>query len=640
MARDALFPLALLAFYGLAFGVAALGVSPPAFDDHPGQLYRLWHVIARGPAPWAWNPDWWAGYPELQFYPPGFAYLGALLQRASVNAVPVATAYQLLVWLAYLAPGATTFLALARILRSGWLALPAAFVALTLSAGVASGVEGGVHVGMLGARLAWALIPLLLLVLVPWIDEGRRPSRAAAVIVMAIVLFHPAALPAAVVVVALGALAQPPRRARLVAGVLSLVVAAALTGFWTLPLIFRLDNARALAWGEAPAVGGLGIALELLTLIARSRGAAPSARVVTHFPWVMIAVVLVVRLALEPLGLRWLPANRIVDGAWIALIMAAGLGWSGVRVTTPESARPLFPRREVLTTLAGVLLVIAPVWASQSRALMLWPRAAEWPSLPSLERGLRLPDLWAALRSAPPGRVLFVRSGVPLVYGAGAGREWYRPHTHVTALAPVFSGRAIVNGTFTHPSPIAALIYRGDAGPGAITRLVEQLDGISLFGQPLETLEPAAFNRYADALGVSAVVATDEDAPRLRALEENPAFTRADAPAPFLMYVRRDGIELPRAIGRGRWQISLTPDGDDWVSTRTAYYPLWRARVQGASVETRRGRLGDLQVRLDRAGGARTVELDYGPGTPEIAGIVVTLVGVIALVALRPRAAG
>ncbi len=26
---------------------------------------------------------------------------------------------------------------------------------------------------------------------------------------------------------------------------------------------------------------------------------------------------------LEPLGLRWLPANRVVDGAWIALILAA-----------------------------------------------------------------------------------------------------------------------------------------------------------------------------------------------------------------------------------------------------------------------------------------------------------------------------
>src|SRR5713101_6796961 len=102
------------------------------------------------PAPWAWNPDWWAGYPELQFYPPGFAYAGALLQRASVNALSVSAAYQALVWIAYLAPGLTAFLALARLLRSGWLALPGAFVALTLSAGTTSGVEGGVHIGMIG----------------------------------------------------------------------------------------------------------------------------------------------------------------------------------------------------------------------------------------------------------------------------------------------------------------------------------------------------------------------------------------------------------------------------------------------------------------------------------------------------------
>src|SRR5256712_10643215 len=139
----------MLALTGHAIGILSFGFSPPAFDDHPGQLYRLWHVVTRGPAPWAWNPDWWAGYPELQFYPPGFAYAGALLQRASVNALSVSAADQALVWIAYLAPGLTAFLALARLLRSGWLALPGAFVALTLSAGPTSGVEGGVHIGMI-----------------------------------------------------------------------------------------------------------------------------------------------------------------------------------------------------------------------------------------------------------------------------------------------------------------------------------------------------------------------------------------------------------------------------------------------------------------------------------------------------------
>jgi hypothetical protein len=635
--RDSLAPLALLGVYGLAFATAALGTGPLASDDHPGQLYRLWHVIARGPAPWAWNPDWWAGYPELQFYPPGFAYLGALVQRASVNSLSVATAYQTIVWITYLAPGLTTFLALARVLRSGWRALPGAFVALTLSAGVSSGVEGGVHVGMLGARLAWALIPLLLLVLVPWIEQGARPPRAAALVVASIVLTHPAALPAAVALIAIGAVVRPPRRQRLAGALPVLAIAAALTAFWTLPLLFRLENTRALAWGEAPAVGGFGAALALLALVglARARTAGASGLVVALFPWAMVLVVVVDRFALEPLGLRWLPANRVVDGAWIAFVLAAALGWSGAR--RGAEPRAYFPRREIVTGLAATLLAVVVSWPSQ-RTLTLWPRAADWPSLATVERGLRLTDLWPALREAPPGRVLFVRSAVPLVYAFQGRREWYRPHTHVTALAPTFSGRAIVNGTFTHPSPIAALTYRGDAGPGPITKLVEQLDGASLFGRALDALDTTTFNRYAEQLGISVVVALDEDATRLGALDDNRAFARRESPPPFLIYVRREAVTLPRAVAGGRWTITLAGERDAWVTTHTAYYPLWRARAEGGPLETRRGADGDLEVKLDGGGGARAVELDYGPGVPEIAGLVVTAVGVAGLAVFRRRA--
>jgi len=643
--RDSLFPLALLVAYGLAFGMAALGASPLGVDDHPGQLYRLWHVVTRGPAPWAWNPDWWAGYPELQFYPPGFAYAGALLQRASVNALSVSAAYQALVWIAYLAPGLTAFLALARLLRSGWLALPGAFVALTLSAGTTSGVEGGVHIGMIGARLAWAFVPLLLLLLVPWIEEDRRLPSSAALLVAAILLTHPAAMPAAGTLIAVGALVRPPRGARLGSALVALGLATAMTAFWTLPLVLRLEHTRALAWGDPPGVGGgFGVSLALLALLglARARGAGRSAFVVALFPWAMALVTLVDRFALEPLGVRWLPANRVADGAWIAFILAAGLGWSGARGTNGHTARRAdaeprsrFRRREVLIGLAGVLLVV--LLSLRPGTFTLWPRAADWPSLRSVERGLRLGDLWTALREAPPGRVLFVRSAVPLVYGAPQGTEWYRPHTHVTALAPVFAGRAIVHGTFTHPSPIAALIYRGDAGPGPITRLAEQLDGRSLFGRPLESLDPETFNGYAERLGISVVVALDEDASRLRALDDNRVFAKRASPAPFLIYVRREAVVLPRAVAAGRWTITLPADRDGWVSTRTAYYPLWRARVQGEPIATRRGDLGDLEVRLSGSGSPRAVDLAYGPSTPEIAGIVVSVVGGVVWLVLSGR---
>src|SRR5262249_62264572 len=118
-------------------------------------------------------------YPELQFRPPGAAYAGALVRLASLTTLSVPASYHALVWIAYLAPGLTAFLALARILGSGWRALPGAFLALTVSAGAASGVEGGVHIGLGGGPLPWAPGPPPLPAPVP-LPQGARatPRRA------------------------------------------------------------------------------------------------------------------------------------------------------------------------------------------------------------------------------------------------------------------------------------------------------------------------------------------------------------------------------------------------------------------------------------------------------------------------------
>ena len=60
----------------------------------------------------------------MQFYPPAFAYAGALLHWGSLGAVSVPGAYVALLWLACLAPGLTTLIALSRVQRSAWRALP------------------------------------------------------------------------------------------------------------------------------------------------------------------------------------------------------------------------------------------------------------------------------------------------------------------------------------------------------------------------------------------------------------------------------------------------------------------------------------------------------------------------------------
>jgi hypothetical protein len=155
--------------------------------------------------------------------------------------------------------------------------------------------------------------------------------------------------------------------------------------------------------------------------------------VLVWWPWAIAVVVAVDALALEPLGVRWLPADRVMDSFWLTLVLAAGLG-AGLLLER-------LPGRRVIVTPAlgiGAALVAVVLSLAGDGTLAVWAKPGAWPSYPPTERGLRLPALWTALRTAPAGRVLFVRSGVPLVYG----RDWWRPHTHITALTPPRSSTA------------------------------------------------------------------------------------------------------------------------------------------------------------------------------------------------------
>src|SRR5262249_62363616 len=131
--------------------------------------------------------------------------------------------------------------------------------------------------------------------------------------------------------------------------------AGAWRAFWPGPLLLRLATARALAWGEPPSIGRLGWLLVILALVGFWGARGPAARVMARLPWAMLVIVLLDRVALEPLGARFLPANRVADGALIALILAAALGWSGLR--RPHNGGT--PRREILVSLVRMLLLAA-----------------------------------------------------------------------------------------------------------------------------------------------------------------------------------------------------------------------------------------------------------------------------------------
>jgi hypothetical protein len=631
-------PPALLSVYAVAFGWRALGGGLLVFDDHPGQLYRLAHAITLGLAPWHFNPGWWAGYAELQYYPPGFAWLGALIHLASAGALDLAAVYRILLWLAWLLPGVAVYALLRRALGDPWLALPGAFIALTLSAGSRSGVEEGLRWGLIAARLGWGVLPLLALCLLRWAGGATRPPLASAPLVAAVILLHPAHAPAAAALVALAALHATPRRARLGEAALILAAGLALAAIWLLPLLAHLRMALPLAWADAGLLT-LGrrfvsqpvlLTLALLTLVAwRLRARLPilpdgGARWLLGLAPAMLIVIVLDALIVEPLGVAWLPADRLVDGLYLGLVLGGGAGFAAL----------VAGRARLAVAAVVALAVCVPLaWGPDEPGLTLWPRAREWPREQEVTRGLRMDALWEAIRQAPPGRVLFLRSAVPLDWRP----EWWRPHTHLTALTPLRTGRAIVGGTFTHPSPVAGLVYTGLAAPRPITMLAEQRDGRSLFGRPLEELSPETFNQLARSLGIGLVVALEEDMGKLGFMTDNQSVRSLSRMGSFRLFALADAVAEPVPIGTQRWRISLPASAPGWVSLPIAYSPLWRARGEGAPLAVRRDERGLLAVML--VAPVSSVELEHRAGPAEWAGGALSLGAVLALLAVWWRRA-
>jgi hypothetical protein len=638
-------PPLLLVAYGMLFARKAFEGGLLVFDDHPGQLYRVAHALSEGLAPWRLNPGWWAGYAELQFYPPGLSYLGALVHYASLATLDAARVYQLLLWVVFLLPGLCAYLFLARVLRDPWLALPGAFVALTLSAGSRSGVEEGLRWGMVAARLGWGLLPLLGLSLCDFVEgRRRRPPLSSAVLLAAIILTHPAHAPAGIALVLLAAWRAPgSRAARLRESALLAAAAVGLTAFWLLPLIARLDMARPLAWGEARlSTIALGLAEQPLLLVLMGASAlslsvarrativSPTSLWLSDLPPALALLIILDASVAQPLGLAWLPADRLVDSFLLAVIPSASL--------IIAAAHRRWPRAPDWA-LAFAAIAASAVLSSLHRpepSLSLWPRSwpSEWPKYDVVARGVRMPALWEALAQGPPGRVLFVRSSVPLESRPG----WQRPHSHLTALTPVHAGREILHGTFTHPSPVAGLVYTGSSGHRAITLLAEARDGQALFGRPLSGLTPAEFDPLADRLRVSMVVALDEDQGQLGFVSDSTQWSRPSRIGPFLVFASRQPRPTPERAGPQRWRLTVPAREAGWLPTGMAYSPLWQAGRDGHRLAGRRDDLGLLEVHAP-AGGAGVIDLAHVPGVLEWAGLALS--GLTALgVVFRPHGEG
>jgi hypothetical protein len=338
----------------------------------------------------------------------------------------------------------------------------------------------------------------------------------------------------------------------------------------------------------------------------------------------MLIVIALDALVAEPLGAAWLPSDRLVDGLHLGLVLGGAAGFAALAAAR---ARP------AVAAVVALAACVPLAWGPDEPGLTLWPRTREWPREEEVTRGLRMDALWDAIRQGPPGRVLFLRSAVPLDWRP----EWWRPHTHLTALTPLRTGRAIVGGTFTHPSPVAGLLYTGSAAQRPLTMLAEQRDGRSLFGRSLDGLSPETFEQLARSLGIGLVVALEQDAGKIEFLTTNPHVKSLPRIGSFRLFSLADPVPELVPIGPQRWRISVTAVSPGWASLPVAYSPLWLASGDGAPLAVRRDERGLLEVAVK--GPVSAVELEHRAGTAEWAGGALSLGAAIALLAVWWRRA-
>lgn len=623
----------------LRFGAAVVAVvapvvalallSPKLFDrgahalsDHPYRFTQLvWarEALAAGTNPLGWAPRVWGGYPDLQFYPPGFTLVGAGLGR--LFGLDDESAYHWLTILVYLLPAASGAVCLLALRARPAVAALGGFLAGYLAFGV-SGTISGTGYGTVASRLSLGLAPLAVAALV--VVARRAPDRRllltplAAALVAAVAVSHPYhLLPTAVV--GLAVTYDRTRRDGWLRTWIVLVAGFSLAGVWWVGQLLYADLAAPFLWAN----------LEWRALL-RPIFARP-------WDWWLLVGATVVGAGLsfrrrseEPFVLyRALPLLL----ALVAFVKVVVVDVAAVHVLDPlRLADDLF----LWTALASPLVLEALVrmlpgvpWLRIAVAVSVAPLALGWVAA---ERPLVQPDRLYALRlgaldqfgvrelaadlEGEQGRVLFVSS---TAFGGSV---------HVGAYIAWLAQREYLGGTSTHPAPLQPILLYG---PGAteVRDLANYFDDRSLFGIAWADAidDPEARGRlvgHLRALGVTQVVAErgpgGEPTDPVRFAEAHPEVLAPDAEAGNFRVYRvvdaRPGriavvdgeatvLTAEETTVRTRAQVSVPERAD--VRLRYLASPYWTVEVDGRRVQPAVDEL--RQFRLDLPEGVHEVVL-------------------------------
>ena len=654
-----------------------LGETLFAWGDHPGQFMRFWYPLAHavpesGSWLWGvigWNPTWYAGYPEIQFYPPGTTLLGILLNIVTFGQLGPEQVYNFIPAIAFALPLFTCYaflryaLAPLGFIPSALAGLTAGFLAISLKP-MWGGIDG-VVIGLMGERLAFAFAPLVLLG--GWLlVEKPTPVRlaTASLLLSALLLLHPFHAPALVLAVTCYALARlqwrvpnlVPPLARRFGNQLAwltawLLLAIGLVAWWVVPLLghytpyaaalVRATTDQVITWFDAGKIEWLWLAALMSLMLLAQRHPRVEATVGTLallIPLLIGGILFNDQILLARFGITVFDPIRFIAEYYLALILLVGCAVAAV------TSRFLW-RIPWLATICTLVVVatLRPYLPEAWRDLRSHMTVPSMSTLGGMMQHPAFSGYWDALRNDPTtGRIFFVSNYLQLT-----GDDGVITPTTVNSMTPYLTGREIVGGTFSHWSPVARWLWVGDPFATLLPAQVESGDSRQLFGTSWDQLSIAQLIANLTKLNITTIVAGTGDQQAITLFDSSPRFARYWENSYFVIYhlVENTGewIAPENAVARltekraRRWVIEVEQSGPDaTLLLKMGHFPLWQATLNGQSLPLSMTS-ESLQELLLPVGGPYSVVLDYREGFYEWSGLVITITTILALAAVLYR---
>jgi hypothetical protein len=617
----------------------------------------------------SWNPTWYAGYPEMQFYPPGTTLLGIFLHYLTFGQLPPEQLYNLLPATAFALPLFTCYAflryALAPLgrLPSILAGLAAGFLAISLKP-MWGGIDG-VGIGLMGERLAFGFAPLVLLAGWRFVEQPSALALSIASLALALLLLlHPFHAPALVIAIALYAIVRLQwhtlpgdapllfRSGKQLLGLTGwLLLSVGLVAWWVLPLLahytpyaaalVRASTDQVITWFDAGRIEWLWLAgLMALMLMAshhpRVEGTVSVLALLA--PLLVGGILFNDQVLLARFNITVLDPIRFIAEYYLALILLVGCAVAAV------TSRFLW-RLPWLAAICSVVVMITLrpyltlAWSDLQDRIEVTP-------ISRLDTMLEHPAFngyWEALRNDPTtGRIFFVSNYLFLREEDGVVTP-----TTVNSMTPYLIGREIIGGTFSHWSPIARWLWVGDPRAKLLPAQVESGGNQQVFGKAWDQLSGDEFAANLTRLNVTTIVAHTNNEKAIAFFDASPHFTRYWQNDFFTIYhlasnsgewISAQGATI-RLLERSarRWVLEVQQsDANAKLLLKMSHYPLWQASMDGQSLPLI-ATADSLQEITLPAGGPYTVEIRYREGSPEWIGLIISLFCLLLILLLPLR---